>query len=50
MTTLYHPNADDLSIEVADDVVSDYVEQGWRKTDPAAKPTKSSSAASGDNK
>lgn len=49
MTTLYHPHIEALSIEVSDDVVADYVEQGWRKTDPA-KSTSSMSAAADANK
>lgn len=47
MTTLFHPFAEALAIEVPDDVVADYVEQGWRKSDPA-KSTSSKKSADAD--
>lgn len=48
MTTLYHPNIGGMAVEVPDSDVEAWTEQGWRKTDPAAKTAKT--AASGDNK
>lgn len=44
MKTVYHPNLP-TSLEVPDEDVADWVEQGWRKTQP--KSTDSAAAAAG---